>query len=113
MVEAPPEEPIEKEEPPSPPSPPSTPPKKASIVAPESPSKTILLKAQRRARDFVKKAQTHVQRNLERANDLMEAEGRVFDAKMTALERAEKRKPKPSPVGAGAAEEGPCGRVGL
>ena len=70
-----------------------------SHVKPQSPSQTLLLKSQRQARVFVKKAQKQMEKNLERANSLFEAETRVFDAKMNSLERAEKRKPKPSPVG--------------
>ena len=99
VVEAPPEETTEAEEPPPPPPPPSPPKKKATVVAPESPSKTLLLKAQRRARFFVEKVNKQAERNLKKANDQFETAGRIFDAKMKALERAEKRNPRPSPVG--------------
>ena len=96
VVEVVEEMPAEEPPAPEPPDPPSTPPKKLVVVQPQSPSKTILLKAQHQARNFVKKAKKHVITNLERANALFEAESRLYGAKIKALERAEKRKPKPS-----------------
>ena len=101
-VEAVEEMPIEEEDQAEEPPPPSPPSKKQSVVAPESPSKTLLQKAQRRARLFVTKAQTHsakCTKKMERANGLFEAELSVFEAKIKSLERAEKAKKKPSPVG--------------
>jgi hypothetical protein len=99
VIEAPPETPIE-EEVPLEPTPPATPPsKKTSTVRPESPSKTVHLKAQRQARLFVEKAKKHIEGNLERANALLEAEYHVFEAKIKSLERAENSKLKPSPSG--------------
>jgi len=99
VVEVVEEMPAEEPPAPEPPDPPSTPPKKLVVVQPQSPSQTILLKAQHQARNFVKKATKHVHTNLERVNALFEAESRLYGAKIKALERAEKRKPKPSPVG--------------
>ena len=93
------EMPIEEEDQAEQPPPPSPPSKKKSVVAPESPSKTLLQKAQRRARLFVTKAQKHLAKKMERANGLFEAELSVFEAKIKSLERAEKAKKKPSPVG--------------
>lgn len=98
-VEAPPEEATEEEEPPPPPPPPSPPKKKAVTVAPESPSKSMLLKAQQKARKFVNKAQQQMRANLARSNENWETAGRIYDAKMTSLEKSLTRKPPPSLYG--------------
>jgi hypothetical protein len=90
---------VEEPPPPEPPAPPSTPPKKVTVVAPQSPSQTLLLKAQRRARLFVDTAKKRTHEKMERANGLLEAEYKKFEAVTKALERAEAAKLKPSPSG--------------
>lgn len=91
------EEPAEEEDTPDPPAAPSTPPSSATIVAPQSPSKTLLLKVQRRARTMLKKTRKECHDIWQGADAMLKkATGRLYDARIKAMLRAQKRKSPPS-----------------
>ena len=91
VVEAVPEEAVEEEEPPEPPEPPSTPPKQPRVVQPQLPSKTILLKAQRRLRKLTAKTRKEVRMLRLGSLEKWALAQRVFEAKMNQLGKTLKR----------------------
>ena len=84
---------------PEPPSPPSTPPKTTKVVKAESPTKSLLLKAQQRTQRLEKKVAKKTAETMERANALLQTEQRLFESRFKRLERLEQNTPKPSPSG--------------
>ena len=69
-----------------PPDPPPTPPKLTRIVAPESPSRTLLLRAQRLARITAKKKAAESRKLLTEHQQAYEVAGRLFDSKLKRIE---------------------------
>ena len=69
-----------------PPDPPPTPPKPNRIVAPESPSKTQLLRAQRLARITAKKKAAESKKLVTEHYEAYEVAGRLFDSKLKRIE---------------------------
>ena len=89
------------EEPPAPepPAPCSPLPNKLTVVKPESPSQSLLLRAQRKARHVLSRMESAAPKRLQNADDRLQVALRTYSAKLNALEKAEKRKQKPSEVG--------------
>lgn len=79
-------------EPAEPPPPPSTPPRKSKPVKAESPSKSVLLTAQRRARSIRNKLSKKTAEKMERANAMLEAEDLLFGRRIKELQRLENLK---------------------
>ena len=64
----------------------TTPPKPTKVVAGESPSKSVLLQAQRQARQIAKKKQAEARSMLQEAVAAYAVAGRIFDSKMKRIE---------------------------
>ena len=93
------EVPAEEPPAPEPPAPCSPLPNKLTVVKPESPSQSLLLRAQRKARHVLSRMESSAPKRLQNADDKLEVALRTYRAKLNALEKAEKRKQKPSAVG--------------
>ena len=101
VAEAPAEEPPA----PEPPAPCSPLPNKLTVVKPESPSQSLLLRAQRKARHVLSKMESSAPKRLQKADDKLEVALRTYSAKLTALEKAAERSGSRS-----RAQLGSCGR---
>ena len=103
VAEAPAEEPPA----PEPPAPCSPLPNKLTVVKPESPSQSLLLRAQRKARYVLSQMARYVlsPKRLQKADDKLEVALRTYSAKLTALEKAAERSGSRS-----RAQLGSCGR---
>jgi len=97
VVESVPEEAMEEEEPPEPPQLPATPPKKPQTVAPQSPTKTVLLKAQRYLRNLTMKTRKKVLALDVWSEKHWEVAQRLFDVHMKSIEQTQKRNAQYNP----------------
>ena len=89
---APPEPPAPAE-PPAPPLAPPTPPRPTKMLAPESPSKTVLQQAQRKARILAKKKDSEFTKLVIKHEKALVLAERIFAAKMRRIELESKWKP--------------------